>query len=139
MRDPAWRAGAAGVARQSCQLRGRIDLQVDHDTRIAHRVAVGVRQHRAAAGGDHRGVAGQHCRECLRLARAKPGLAFVGKNRGDVATGFRRDSRIHVHERQAKSGGQPATERALARPHRADQDDVSSVAHRNMLAAVARA
>ena len=129
--------GAARIPSQPRQLRGSIDPKIDHAAGIAHCGSIGVRQHRAAAGGDYCSLACQGFGKRLRLAVAEAGLAFVGEQGGDVAAGSTFNARIHVHENQTKPRRQPATERALARSHRADQDDVSCVAHRNMLAAVA--
>src|SRR5690606_22957575 len=48
------------------------------------------------------------------------------------------DAIVHVDEVHPHARGEQATQRAFPRAHRADQDDVTAVAHRSMLAAVRR-
>ena len=130
---------AGGIVLQARQLGGGIHLQVDDDAGAPHRRAVGLRQHRAATGGDDRGRLGQHRCQHARLVDAKAGLPLGLEQRGDAAPRFGLDAGVHVHERPLQPRGQRPAQRALARPHRADQDEMFAVLHRSMLTAPAGA
>ena len=121
------RAGA--VARQPCQLRGHLGMQVDHEPARAQQAPVAGIQHRAAAGGDDAAGPRQQFGEQGAFARAEAGFALAVEDRRHAGARMRLDLAVRVRERQAEPLGQPPADGGLAGAHGADQHEVGRRIH----------
>ena len=114
---------------QALELGLQTGLQVDHEAALAHQPAVGFGQHRAAAGGQQQAFAGQQAGQGRGFALAEPGFADMFEDGADAGPGLLLDVMVGIDETQAETVGQAATDRGLARAHRADQDEVGGGIH----------